>query len=441
MKCLSQYHLVEGDGKGCKEVVLKEFGVCYKHFRDLCETLEVHHCVAQGLTTPFRPPNGPDIQLENLRVCGGPGVQPAAELAEIRIDLPGVVGGLERASAMFRRVCEHLETLVDEAQLAKRENADLYQRKNKLIPKFQEMRRFLAVLLDKYDQLPKVEGQALAQERTGKRQRRASVKASSSKGASASYRSLGASGGGTGKSTKQRTTSPALQRKASSSKRKRQRKRASSAIVLPNAGKFWESGSSPRPEISPFDPPSVSLVGTSHLSLTSSQDSFPIAGSGDNDPGSAPSSPLSLPRSMLSGLEISESFGGSDASSVGTDSSAPGLLPYAAQSPIASPIHHHQQRHRLRERSSSTPAFFSLPHPEPMSLPVRRASNLAESVTPHDWTGDWHLDEYAGSDDGPGFAGVRPDLGLEEEIGEISHAELDAMFGGEAGEIELLDPE
>ena len=31
-KCSSPYGKTPGDGKGCKEIVLKEFGVCYKHF-------------------------------------------------------------------------------------------------------------------------------------------------------------------------------------------------------------------------------------------------------------------------------------------------------------------------------------------------------------------------------------------------------------------------
>jgi len=34
-KCKSPYQKERGDGKGCKEVVLKEFGLCYKHFSDL----------------------------------------------------------------------------------------------------------------------------------------------------------------------------------------------------------------------------------------------------------------------------------------------------------------------------------------------------------------------------------------------------------------------
>lgn len=34
-KCRSSYQKEPGDNKGCKEVVLKEFGLCYKHYSDL----------------------------------------------------------------------------------------------------------------------------------------------------------------------------------------------------------------------------------------------------------------------------------------------------------------------------------------------------------------------------------------------------------------------
>ena len=33
-KCTSPYNKETGDGKSCKEVVLKEFQRCYKHFED-----------------------------------------------------------------------------------------------------------------------------------------------------------------------------------------------------------------------------------------------------------------------------------------------------------------------------------------------------------------------------------------------------------------------
>lgn len=33
-KCKSPYQKEVGDKKGCKEVVLKEFGLCYKHYGD-----------------------------------------------------------------------------------------------------------------------------------------------------------------------------------------------------------------------------------------------------------------------------------------------------------------------------------------------------------------------------------------------------------------------
>merc|ERR1712137_859943 len=38
-KCASPYGKVPGDGKGCKEIVLKEFQRCYKHFGDRLSSL------------------------------------------------------------------------------------------------------------------------------------------------------------------------------------------------------------------------------------------------------------------------------------------------------------------------------------------------------------------------------------------------------------------
>lgn len=91
-KCKSSYQKEVGDNKGCKEVVLKEFGVCYKHYTDLIvdlvskkdvDTVKFHH----------------------------------------------------------ERIAELLNQLEREASAAKKKDGDLYQRKNKLIPKFQEMKK------------------------------------------------------------------------------------------------------------------------------------------------------------------------------------------------------------------------------------------------------------------------------------------------------------
>jgi hypothetical protein len=91
-KCKSPYQKEVGDNKGCKEVVLKEFGLCYKHFHDLCNTM---------------------IRARDL----------------------------DKAKHVQTRVCDLLAQLEREASAAKKKDGDLYQRKNKLIPKFQEMRK------------------------------------------------------------------------------------------------------------------------------------------------------------------------------------------------------------------------------------------------------------------------------------------------------------
>jgi hypothetical protein len=91
-KCKSSYQKEPGDNKGCKEVVLKEFGFCYKHFPDLLNDL--------------------------LR----------------RRDVP-------RIREIHVRISELLTQLEREASAAKKKDGDLYQRKNKLIPKFQEMKK------------------------------------------------------------------------------------------------------------------------------------------------------------------------------------------------------------------------------------------------------------------------------------------------------------
>jgi hypothetical protein len=91
-KCKSPYQKEANDKKGCKEVVLKEFGTCYKHFpNSISELLRSH-------------------EYEKIRI-------------------------------IHQRVCELLTQLEKEAMSAKKKDGDLYQRKNKLIPKFQEMKR------------------------------------------------------------------------------------------------------------------------------------------------------------------------------------------------------------------------------------------------------------------------------------------------------------
>jgi len=91
-KCKSTYQKDVGDNKGCKEVVLKEFGFCYKHFGDL----------TSGLLR--------DRDYETVR-------------------------------KFHFRISDLLSQLERDAAAAKKKDGDLYQRKNKLIPKFQEMKK------------------------------------------------------------------------------------------------------------------------------------------------------------------------------------------------------------------------------------------------------------------------------------------------------------
>jgi len=93
-KCKSSYQKDPGDNKGCKEVVLKEFGLCYKHYSDY---------IGQVVRA----------------------------------------GELEKARKQRERVTDLLAQLEREAASAKKKDGDLYQRKNKLIPKFQEMKRII----------------------------------------------------------------------------------------------------------------------------------------------------------------------------------------------------------------------------------------------------------------------------------------------------------
>jgi hypothetical protein len=98
-KCKSPYQKEVGDGKGCKEVVLKEFGFCYKHFCDLLNDLITK-------------------------------------------------GNFEMVHSLSQRVTELLNQLEREAAAAKKKDGDLYQRKNKLIPKFQEMNKLISRVIE-----------------------------------------------------------------------------------------------------------------------------------------------------------------------------------------------------------------------------------------------------------------------------------------------------
>jgi len=94
-KCNSPYQKDPKDNKGCKEVVLKEFGYCYKHFGDIAAQL---------------------IQQKNV----------------------------QQLNKYYTRTLELAQQLEREAASAKKKDCDLYQRKNKLIPKFQEMKKVVA---------------------------------------------------------------------------------------------------------------------------------------------------------------------------------------------------------------------------------------------------------------------------------------------------------
>jgi len=98
-KCKSSYQKDPGDNKGCKEVVLKEFGVCYKHYADL-----IHQMIEQRDYETIRKHN--------------------------------------------ERINDLLCQLEKDAAAAKKKDGDLYQRKNKLIPKFQEMKKLISKAWD-----------------------------------------------------------------------------------------------------------------------------------------------------------------------------------------------------------------------------------------------------------------------------------------------------
>mmetsp|Transcript_18987 Transcript_18987/g.21149 ORF Transcript_18987/g.21149 Transcript_18987/m.21149 type:complete len:418 (+) Transcript_18987:135-1388(+) len=93
-KCCASYQKIKGDGKRCKEVVLKEFGFCHKHFHEIFTAKSPQ---------------------EESKDC----------------------------ATMLGRVTELLTDLENEAAAAKKFDADLYQRKHKLIPKFQSMKETL----------------------------------------------------------------------------------------------------------------------------------------------------------------------------------------------------------------------------------------------------------------------------------------------------------
>jgi hypothetical protein len=93
-KCKSTYQKVPGDKKGCREVVLKEFNLCHKHYHDAVKRMKGFE--------------GVSLVIDKLV-----------------------------------RVTEILNNLEDEALKAKKTDADLFQRKNKLIPKFHQIRNIL----------------------------------------------------------------------------------------------------------------------------------------------------------------------------------------------------------------------------------------------------------------------------------------------------------
>jgi len=98
-KCKSPFQKEVDDNKGCKEVVLKEFGLCYKHY---------------GFSI--------NEMLHNRDIT--------------------------RAKHDQERISELLTQLEREASAAKKKDGDLYQRKNKLIPKFQEMKKAINKAVD-----------------------------------------------------------------------------------------------------------------------------------------------------------------------------------------------------------------------------------------------------------------------------------------------------
>jgi len=95
-KCASTFHKVNGDGKGCREVVLKELQFCHKHYNQALDVL-----------------------------------------------LDGTEAGFLKARTQLERITTLQAQLEAEAVAAKRIDPDLFQRKHKLIPKFMEMKKLL----------------------------------------------------------------------------------------------------------------------------------------------------------------------------------------------------------------------------------------------------------------------------------------------------------
>lgn len=95
-KCASTFHKVNGDGKGCREVVLKELQFCHKHYNQTLDVL-----------------------------------------------LDGSEAGFMKARTQLERITALQTQLEAEAVAAKRIDPDLFQRKHKLIPKFMEMKKLL----------------------------------------------------------------------------------------------------------------------------------------------------------------------------------------------------------------------------------------------------------------------------------------------------------
>jgi len=104
-KCRSSYQKEPGDAKGCKEVVLKEFGICFKHYGDLVQEM---------------------IQTNET----------------------------SKLQSHLERITTLLGQLETDAAAAKKKDGDLYQRKNKLIPKFSEMKKVALSFMEALDLSP-----------------------------------------------------------------------------------------------------------------------------------------------------------------------------------------------------------------------------------------------------------------------------------------------
>lgn len=153
----SKYQKVPGDSKGCREVVLKEFGYCHKHFPDYL--LEIIGEV--GAQQPEIKPAGiPTFSAPTIPCQVPPAPRSFSPLSvssefsyAISAPTPKIPDGtsiLNGVRTKLIRVMELLDRLSKEALDAKKSDPDLFQRKNKLIPKFQEMK---AILQGKFDEL------------------------------------------------------------------------------------------------------------------------------------------------------------------------------------------------------------------------------------------------------------------------------------------------